>query len=141
MEKVAKVQWDDSYLLNIPEIDAQHKRLLAIANELYDAATGSPEDYKLKMSKVLKALTDYTVYHFTEEEKFMAKYGYPATSTHKVAHDAFVREVEIQIRRLDGGTQDDALKLYSFIVNWVLMHIARADRIWGKFVSQKLEQE
>ena len=62
----------------------------------------------------------------------MAKYGYPATSTHKVAHDAFVREVEIQVRKLDGGTQDDALKFYFFIVNWVLMHIACADRIWGK---------
>ena len=38
-----KVDWNDSYLLGIAEIDNQHKKLLAIANELYEITTGSPE--------------------------------------------------------------------------------------------------
>lgn len=30
-----KIEWSDSYLLGIPEIDNQHKKLLKIANDLY----------------------------------------------------------------------------------------------------------
>ena len=31
---VEKIEWSDSYLLGIPEIDNQHKKLIQIANEL-----------------------------------------------------------------------------------------------------------
>ena len=73
-----KIEWNDEYLLGIQEIDNQHKKLVAIANELYDITTGNSEVYKLEMSKVLKKLTDYTVYHFSSEEEFMKKKGYYA---------------------------------------------------------------
>lgn len=134
----AKIEWDDSYLLGIPEIDNQHKKLISVANDLYDAASGTEEQYRLKMAKVLKALTDYTVYHFSEEEKFMHKYGYPGESIHKIAHDSFVNEVNNQIRRLGSGTREDALRFYTFIAGWVLTHIAKADRVWAAFVKPKM---
>ena len=88
-----KVVWDDSYLLGIPEIDSQHKKLLVIANELYEIAAGSPDSYRLKMSAALKKLTDYTVYHFSSEEAFMRSCGYAGTDAHKTAHDNFLCDV------------------------------------------------
>lgn len=133
-----KIEWDDSYLLGIPEIDNQHKKLLSVANDLYDAASGSAENYTLRMSKVLKALTDYTVYHFGEEEKFMARYGYQAVALHKKEHDSFVNEVNSQIRKLGAGSQGDALVFYKFVAGWVLTHIAKEDRIWAAFVKPQL---
>jgi hemerythrin len=133
-----RIEWDDSYLLGITEIDNQHKKLLAVANDLYDTASGSTDRYVLKMSKVLKSLTDYTVYHFSEEEKFMTKYGYPSVSVHKVEHDSFVNEVNQQIQKLSSGSREDALLFYDFVANWVLTHIAKEDRIWAAFVKPKL---
>ena len=44
-----KIEWNDEYLLGILEIDNQHKKLVSIANELYDTTTGSQENYKLEM--------------------------------------------------------------------------------------------
>ena len=38
-----KIEWNDEYLLGILEIDNQHKKLVAIANELYDITTGNSE--------------------------------------------------------------------------------------------------
>ena len=55
-----KIEWSDEYLLGILEIDNQHKKLVAIANELYDITTGNSEIYKLEMSKVLKKLTPHS---------------------------------------------------------------------------------
>ena len=133
-----KIEWNDDYLLGIQEIDNQHKKLVAIANELYDITTGSEESYKLDMSKVLKNLTDYTVYHFTSEEDFMKKYGYEGVPMHKIAHDNFVSEVTQQIKKLDSGSKEAVLLFYDYIANWILTHIAKADKIWANFVKEKM---
>lgn len=134
-----KILWNDNYLLGIAEIDNQHKKLLALANELYDVAMGDLETYKIKMSLVLKKLTDYTVYHFDSEEKFMEVHGYEGTAVHKMAHDVFVKEVNNQIKMLTDDNKEAAAKLYSFVANWVLTHIAKADKIWANFVLKKGE--
>ena len=54
---MALITWSDEYLLNIEEIDLQHKKLLLIAQELYEVTQGSLENYKLSMSKIIKKLT------------------------------------------------------------------------------------
>ena len=132
-----KIEWNDSYSLGILEIDNQHKKLLSIANELYDITNGSVVDYKLGMSKALKQLTDYTEYHFSSEEEFMKRYGYPGSDTHKIAHDGFILEVTNQIKKLSDDDIEAGKTFYGFVANWVLTHIAKADRIWAKFVLDK----
>ena len=68
-EEIKKIEWNDEYLLGVPEIDKQHKKLIAIANELYDVVTGDESALKEKMPSILKELTDYTEYHFSNEEE------------------------------------------------------------------------
>lgn len=133
-----KIEWNDEYLLGILEIDNQHKKLVSIANELYDITADSQETYKLEMSKVLKKLTDYTVYHFTSEEEFMKRYGYAGVDLHKTAHDGFINEVNNQIKQLDDGKIETGLQFYTFVLNWVLTHIAKADKIWAKAIKDKI---
>jgi hemerythrin len=133
-----KFEWNENYELGIPEIDLQHKKLISISNELYDVATKNDVNLKLTMSKILKNLTDYTVYHFTSEEDFMKKYGYEGVPMHKIAHDNFVSEVTQQIKKLSDASQDDILVFYDYIANWILAHIAKADKVWASFVKPKL---
>ncbi|MBQ3024127.1 MAG: hemerythrin family protein [Spirochaetaceae bacterium] len=133
-----KFEWNEIYELGIPEIDLQHKKLISISNELYDVATKGDVNLKITMSKILKNLTDYTVYHFTSEEEFMKKYGYQGAPMHKIAHDNFVAEVTQQIKNLSEGSQEDVLIFYDYIANWILAHIAKADKIWATFVKEKM---
>lgn len=133
-----KFEWNEIYELGIPEIDLQHKKLISISNELYDVATKGDVNLKITMSKILKNLTDYTVYHFTSEEEFMKKYGYQGAPMHKIAHDNFVAEVTQQIKNLSEGSQEDVLLFYDYIANWILAHIAKADKIWATFVKEKI---
>lgn len=129
-----RVEWKDSYVLGIPEIDNQHRHLIDVANELYEIAFVKPEKYKESMAEVLKKIVDYTVYHFSSEEEYMKSKGYAASDVHKAAHDGFIKEVEYQLKKL---VSDDVLagaKFYSFICNWILTHIAKADKIWATFV-------
>lgn len=133
---VNRVEWSDDYLLGIDEIDLQHKKLVSYANELYDVAFAGGEKYKEKMQVVLKNLTDYTLYHFAAEEEFMKKHGYLGVAAHKMAHDSFINEVSNQVKLLSVDNSESGMKFYSFVANWVLTHIAKADKIWAKFVIE-----
>lgn len=133
-----QVIWDKSYELGFPEIDNQHKKLICIANALYDIATVGGESLKQDMEQVLKSLTEYTVYHFRSEEEFQKKYDYKGYELHKLAHNQFIQEVLNAVEKLDTGNQEDALRFYDYISNWVLTHIAKADKLWAQFVKTKI---
>lgn len=134
-----KFEWSKTYEIGIPEIDLQHKKLIAISNELYDVATKGGPTFKTDMAKVLKSLTDYTIYHFTNEEKFQEKYEYAGLPMHKVAHDQFIAEIKHQISKLEsGGSQEDAFIFYEYVANWIITHIGKADPVWANFVKPKL---
>ena len=134
-----KFEWNKDWEIGIPEIDLQHKKLISISNELYDCATKGGANFKSNMSRILKSFMDYTVYHFTNEEKFQEQYGYAGLAMHKVAHDQFISEVQNQIKKLEhGATEKDALVFYDYIANWIITHISKADPIWANFVKTKL---
>lgn len=135
-EEVKKLEWDDSYLLGIPEIDLQHKKLIAIANELYDVICGDESEYKTAMPKILKKLTDYTVYHFSNEEELMQKIGYVGYAMHKNTHELFVKEVNFQIQNLSTESKTSVLAFYKYIASWVFSHIAKADKLWANFKKE-----
>lgn len=137
MAEIKKIEWDDSYLLGVPEIDSQHKKLIAIANELYDIVNGSGADYKAKMPVILKKLTDYTQYHFSNEEELMRKIGYVGLDAHKSAHSFFIKEVDFQVKKLSSDDKSGILNFYNYIAGWVFSHIAKADKVWAAFKSQK----
>ena len=131
-----KVEWSDSYLLGISEIDDQHKKLIAIANEFYNVVVSSADVYKAKMPAILAKLKDYTIYHFSHEEQFMQKFGYIGSAAHKTAHDGFIKEVEYHAGKISIEDSSSAAKFYDFIVVWILNHIAKADKIWANFMKQ-----
>lgn len=134
-----KLSWNDSYLLGIPEIDLQHKKLLSLADDMYEIVNGDEDSIKVNLSKVLKSLTDYTVYHFSNEEEFMKKYGYPSTDMHKSMHDNFIAEVTKQIKSLNTATKTEAERLYKFLASWVLNHIAKSDKVWAEYVKPNIK--
>lgn len=134
-----KLSWNDSYLLGITEIDLQHKKLLSLADDMYEIVNGDEDSIKVNLSKVLKSLTDYTVYHFSNEEEFMKKYGYPSADMHKSMHDNFIAEVTKQIKSLSTATKTEAERLYKFLASWVLNHIAKSDKVWAEYVKPNLK--
>lgn len=55
------ITWNDAYAIGIPEIDIQHKKLISIIGELYEArqiGTG-----QIMIQETLDKLIDYTNYH------------------------------------------------------------------------------
>ncbi|MGD1098576.1 MAG: hemerythrin domain-containing protein, partial [Bryobacteraceae bacterium] len=66
------VTWNDSWLVGVREIDAQHKNLVSILNQLHEAAMqGHGNDV---LGKILDSLVRYTTAHFAAEERLIEQH-------------------------------------------------------------------
>ena len=134
-----KVEWQDAYCIGVEEVDLQHRKLLSIINEFYDVATGHPADYPIKVGKCLKKLADYTHYHFNAEEALMERYQFPNCSQHKFEHENFISQLGAMVPKIASGNQEAGQKLYTFLLDWIVNHIAHSDKVWADHVIAILE--
>ncbi len=132
-----KIEWKESYNIDVPTIDSQHQQLVLIANQLYDLAHEDTESYKRGIDAALKKLVDYTDYHLKFEEDFLRAKGYPQVDFHKMQHDQFISQINGQMKKLTDPQQQDGLVLYDYLLKWLLNHIAKSDRAWSRHVLSK----
>ena len=104
--------------------DAQHQELFRIIDSL------TKEDGR----KALDRLIAYVDHHFTLEEEYMEKLGYPGMEAHVLAHRNFEREVKNLLA--DQTFYDDAFakKLSDFLTEWLTKHIFGIDKLFEEFV-------
>ena len=129
------VNWSDKYLLALPEIDAQHKGLFSIINELWICVikSGSKEN----MAELIDRLEDYTRTHFAEEETLLREHQYPAAKLdeHIRQHQEFVAKIDWARGKLL-NEPSSALQLLSFLREWLAGHINGSDRQYAEFLGK-----
>ena len=125
-------QWSDEYTLGIDEIDQQHRRLIEIADQIYQIMHDQWRiDKYNQILEVLGELKEYTVYHFKSEEEYMAKIGYKKRFSHAMEHSAFVEKLNgLDLRDLDEKQDKYLLELLGFITDWVVNHIMTTDKLY-----------
>ena len=109
------LEWNENLSVGVPSIDEQHKVLLGLLNELFDATQAGKGQAAL--GKVLNELADYTVYHFQYEESLFAQTGYGAALDHTKEHDELRRLVQALRQNYEDGASEilseELLKLAS----------------------------
>lgn len=124
-------EWNNSFALNIPDIDEQHQRLISLISDL-DAAvqdgTGG-----LLISYVLQELSRYIDVHFEDEERLMQSYGYPELEGHHQEHEFFVSRLKhIKENYRDGDVLSK--ETLDFLKDWISCHIKGTDQIYAGFI-------
>ncbi|MDR0474330.1 MAG: bacteriohemerythrin, partial [Treponema sp.] len=87
------VTWQNSYSVNVPLIDAQHRELINLTNKLYKNCFKDKNTSKQVFIDVLRGAVGYVGYHFSTEEKIMQRVNYHDFSAHKREHINFTKEV------------------------------------------------
>jgi len=129
------IAWNDHYSVKVPEIDDQHKKLIALANHMYDAMrAGKGRDV---LEPVLTELVDYTIYHFEMEERFMLQHGFPEYDEHKEMHDSLAEKAKQFRDSFAQGQKSRAMDVMLFLSNWLNIHILEVDRQYASFLSEK----
>ncbi len=126
-------QWNASYSVKVNAMDAQHKQLFVIIHELYIAMRSGRG--KEVAGGVLRRLIDYTVKHFTEEEKLMEKHAYPQLAQHRVEHKALIDKVVAFKKDFDAGGASITPELMTFLQKWLTDHIQSVDQKYGDFLN------
>jgi hemerythrin-like metal-binding protein len=130
---LAMFEWNDQYRTGIPSIDGQHKGLFSIGAELHTAM--SKGQAREKMRVILDRLVQYTVAHFSHEERLMQLYHYPAYAVHKGQHDELTRQVTRFCADVQSGKIAVGIPLLQFIEDWLKQHIGQSDQGYAKLLA------
>lgn len=130
-------EWSKEYSMDIAELDAHHQRLFDILNELFTLMSeGGASDRQI--IRVLEELLDYTHYHFDEEEKIMAKMGYPELEAHRKVHQQFIQQMkEFYASAQSGMAIFVATKVANVGVDWLKNHILTVDHQYAEYMKQQ----
>lgn len=132
------IQWDDTkYSVKIRSIDEQHKKLVVLINQLFDAMTKGEAHSQL--SGIIQELIKYTGYHFGTEEAYFAKLGYDKvyTTEHENKHKEFVQQVIKFQNDFEIGNVTLSKEIMIFLKDWLINHISGTDQQYSDFFISK----
>lgn len=125
--------WTDTMSVGIECIDAQHRKLLEVINDLHDAVqAGRGAEVR---DALFQELGEYVGSHFDTEEELMRDHSYPDLDGHKRAHDGFTAKVLVfraQAARGDVGDQ-----VLVFLKEWIITHDILIDRKLGVYLNER----
>ncbi|MBF0139321.1 MAG: bacteriohemerythrin [Magnetococcales bacterium] len=127
--------WTENLSVGIPEMDKQHKRLLELINLLASRIQSGRAEEGVRV--VLPELKEYTLFHFAQEEELFTSAGYPDATNHKEKHKKVVERVVAFIDQVGKGDVSVANALLGFLRNWLITHIMKVDKQYGKFINER----
>jgi len=136
MRKIGDNQtWLRNVLLDIPELDEDHQRLLCRVNALI-AAVASKEPAAVQSA--LSELRSETEVHFAREETLMREAQYPRLKQHCARHQRLLRELRTLRVALDAsGKLRLPLAPMNYIRRWFAAHVAGDDRMVASYLDEK----
>ena len=129
--------FSDEYKTGIELIDNEHKKLFEIMGRV-DALIHNEDLYDRfdEILNLIDELKDYTVFHFSDEEKLMEEKGYPALEAQKKAHRGFVDKLEeINLDEVDEDQEAYLSDLLEYLLHWLTGHILGMDKKIGEFLG------
>ncbi len=130
------VDWDDTYSVGDTEIDNDHKRIIALLNDLYQA-------YELgHANPILTGLFDQveqaTIQHFKREESLLERRGYQSVDAQRAEHRLLKGSLSQLRHRFDSELPSERVssEIRDFLLTWFMGHILEEDMRFKDFLSE-----
>lgn len=135
---MAYFEWAEDLVIDNGPIDADHRILVGLVNELHTATTeGRGQEV---VAKILDELVRYTADHLAREEQVMALRGFPDLEQHKQGHQHFTDSLRALQQKYEQGSITVASQLSTVLRDWLSLHIRRSDKELLTFI-RKLEKQ
>jgi len=131
---MARIEWEDILSVDVLELDKQHKELLRIYNTLHESLMNdtAEESFKAKLN-TLRDLSSYVVDHFSTEEAFLEKIGYPGRAAHCLCHQEFTDKIQSLQKDLELQKIVLSTSLIKVLRNWIAEHITGEDKKFADY--------
>lgn len=127
-------RWADSLSVGVQKIDDQHKRWLALANDMHNALREGRG--RQEVNGCLDGIVDYMSTHFAFEESEMRRTDYPSYADHKALHDAFALDIKDLQKKAAAKELSVSIDVMSTMKDWLVNHITKIDKQFGNYLNQ-----
>lgn len=125
--------WTEEMSIGNSKVDKDHQKLISIYNDLLDLTTKGYSSSEF--SRILSAMTDYTMFHFKKEEAYMMSFSYPEFRTHRNEHVQMIYQVAMYNFELHNDGVDTE-EILVFLKNWWASHIKTYDEAYERFKTE-----
>jgi len=132
--KPSLIDWTDIMSVQNAEMDADHKHLVDLINELYEAMW--MEQAQPVIQKCLDSLKQYVRYHFQGEEELMAKSSFPGLKEHQAEHRKFILNLAEMEKLWQEGDVGVLEPLMDMLQGWLVDHIMKVDMRYSDFLGK-----
>jgi hemerythrin-like metal-binding protein len=122
-------KWTNAHSVYLPEIDAEHRAIYRLGDELHKALLAGAKPAQLQ--PILENLLESAEQHFRHEERLMRAIHYTGFAWHKHQHDAARKRGKALAKRIGEGDATAAGELLKFLSDWLRDHLGVADRMMG----------
>jgi hemerythrin len=130
--------WNDNMSVGIELIDNQHKNLIILTNQLFEACRRGGDKREAVFKEVMSRMVEYVSIHFTTEQELFERINYPDGEAHKREHDDLTFKVLESSKEYYGsGKSNIANDLVKFLKDWILSHIAYSDKMFGIYIADQ----
>jgi len=134
------VTWDEKYATGIDLIDGQHKELVTIINELFQACLIGDETVSAAFKETMTRMVEYVRFHFGAEQKILERIKYPLFIEHRKQHDEMVYNILEAAKDFEEGKKFVPNHFVRTLRDWVFGHIAISDKRYAAYIAEQMEK-
>ncbi|MBN1302252.1 MAG: hemerythrin family protein [Melioribacteraceae bacterium] len=128
------IKWKSTYSIGIKVIDDQHKKLIEILNDLFEAhKLGTRKEL---ITSALEKHTDYLLYHFKTEEDILRENNCPGLEEHIEEHNIFRSQISNFLSDTKKGNLLLSIKTIDYLKDWTINHILGTDKEYGEYLLE-----
>lgn len=127
--------WRESYSVQIPQIDVQHQRLVAMINELHSAMLAGNGNAAL--GRILDELVRYAQGHFAYEEAMLQQRGFAGLVEHRAEHQRLTGQVADLQAQFRSGKLAMTIQVMQFLKEWLANHILTRDMQYAREMAER----
>jgi len=140
MQTPRKLDFEETFLTGVEEIDSQHRNLVNLTNEAAVVLAQAASTAQIR--HVVQELLSYAIYHFRTEESLMRQYGYAdepddVANSHIESHRGFAAKVVAAQEALQNHQAIDTAQLVDYLTDWIRHHIMGTDQRLAAFILRK----
>jgi hemerythrin len=132
---MTSLKWRPELLLNVAEIDRQHREMVDCASRLHEAISEGQTQEQIR--PMMSALIAFTEMHFNSEEAMMLAHAFDGHAAHRSEHQKLLKQIYLVDKDLSSGRVDPCQALALFVQVWIEPHILSSDRQFAEFLESE----
>src|SRR5262245_26861444 len=125
-------KWTKAHAVYLPQVDAEHRNLFRMAEEIHLAARAGAE--AARILELVRPFLAAIEEHFAHEERIMKAAAVPDYDWHKLQHDTARKRSKSFADDIESGSAEAPMEMLEFLSRWFKDHMGLTDRMMGAHV-------